>query len=239
MGARHGFLVSVFQRNLIHFPRKIKIITWTSQDGSTGDGTSARQDFGQPKHVAVNIAARQFYAGDYAGLVAGADGTFHTFWIDNRTGLAQIWTAPIVVDGKAIQNGSPELSALKDVSRDVELTIVSSNYNRASNTVTIGVRLKNTSTRAIKGPIKLRLVNVSSGIGSPSPANADNQLTQPGAVWDLSSLLENNALKPDETSAVRQLVFRVDHPRELLDGKNVRTKLLDFGARVLAVGAHP
>ncbi len=35
--------------------------------------------------------------GDTAGLTADADGTFHAFWIDNRTGIPQMWTAPIAV----------------------------------------------------------------------------------------------------------------------------------------------
>jgi hypothetical protein len=35
--------------------------------------------------------------GDTAGLVADADGVFHSLWIDNRTGVQQVWTAPIRV----------------------------------------------------------------------------------------------------------------------------------------------
>src|SRR5205823_4093868 len=32
--------------------------------------------------------------GHTTGLAADADGVFHPVWIDNRTGTAQIWTAP-------------------------------------------------------------------------------------------------------------------------------------------------
>jgi hypothetical protein len=35
--------------------------------------------------------------GDTAGLVAAADGRFHALWIDNRTGVQQVWTTPISV----------------------------------------------------------------------------------------------------------------------------------------------
>ncbi len=193
----------------------------------------------RPVHVDIFFEPRVFFAGDYAGLAADAGGTFHAFWIDNRTGLAQIWTAPISVNGKAVRNGSAELAELEDVSSGMELKIVSSSYDRASNTVTIGVSLKNSSNKLIKGPVKLRLINLSSRIGTPSPANADNQVTHPGAIWDLSRLLNDNGLKPDETSKVKELVFRVDNPRELLDGKNVQTALLDFDVRVLAGGREP
>jgi len=35
--------------------------------------------------------------GDTAGLSAAADGRFHAMWIDNRTGVQQVWTAAITV----------------------------------------------------------------------------------------------------------------------------------------------
>ena len=38
-----------------------------------------------------------FLGGDTAGLVADASGVFHAVWIDNSTGLPQVWTAPITV----------------------------------------------------------------------------------------------------------------------------------------------
>jgi hypothetical protein len=35
--------------------------------------------------------------GDTAGLAAASDGRFHALWIDNRTGVQQVWTAVITV----------------------------------------------------------------------------------------------------------------------------------------------
>jgi hypothetical protein len=35
--------------------------------------------------------------GDTAGLTADSTGVFHALWIDNRTGVQQVWTAPITV----------------------------------------------------------------------------------------------------------------------------------------------
>jgi hypothetical protein len=35
--------------------------------------------------------------GHTAGLAADANGVFHALWIDNRTGVQQVWTAPITV----------------------------------------------------------------------------------------------------------------------------------------------
>ena len=41
----------------------------------------------------------RFNGGDTAGLAADADGVFHALWIDNRTGVHQMWTATIAVRG--------------------------------------------------------------------------------------------------------------------------------------------
>ncbi len=38
--------------------------------------------------------------GDTAGLAASPDGRFHALWIDNRTGIQQVWTAPITVQSR-------------------------------------------------------------------------------------------------------------------------------------------
>jgi hypothetical protein len=36
-------------------------------------------------------------SGDTAGLAADAGGVFHPVWIDNRTGVPQMWTATVKV----------------------------------------------------------------------------------------------------------------------------------------------
>ncbi len=42
----------------------------------------------------------RFNSGDTAGLVADAGGAFHPVWIDNRTGIHQMWTAQVLVRGR-------------------------------------------------------------------------------------------------------------------------------------------
>jgi hypothetical protein len=41
----------------------------------------------------------RFNSGDTAGLPADADGVFHPLWIDNRTGIHQMWTTTVAVRG--------------------------------------------------------------------------------------------------------------------------------------------
>jgi hypothetical protein len=193
----------------------------------------------KPTHVSVFFQGRQFYAGDYAGLAADANGAFHSFWIDDRTGLAQIWTAAITVDGTAVRNGSADLAGLKDASDQTAIKIVSSNLDRATNTVTVGVQLKNTSKSTIEGPIKLRLVNLDSRMGRVSPVNADNHSGDAGAVWDVSSLLKDNVLRAHETSGMAQLVFRLEPVRDIVEGNETFYRLIDLDLRVLARAIDP
>jgi hypothetical protein len=189
-----------------------------------------------PTRVSASLNQRQFVAGDYSGLDADAAGIFHSFWIDDRTGIPQIWTAPITVVGKVVRNGDPALADLKDVSADVELKIVSTDYDRATNTVTIEAQLNNTSDKTIKGPIKLRLVHISSGTGTALAANSDNHLSEAGALWDCTSLLQGSTLKPREMSATKRLTFHVNNPQPFYDGKLVYTAsdVIDFDVRILA-----
>jgi hypothetical protein len=51
-------------------------------------------------------AGKSRFSGDTAGLVADADGVFHALWIDNRTGVHQVWTATIAVRGVVRPLGS-------------------------------------------------------------------------------------------------------------------------------------
>jgi hypothetical protein len=46
----------------------------------------------------IGFDNRQLFAGDTAGFSAAADGSFHAFWIDNRTGVPQVWSARIRVN---------------------------------------------------------------------------------------------------------------------------------------------
>lgn len=44
------------------------------------------------------IARRWAFGGDYSGLAAGADGTFHLLWADTRSGVYQLWSAAAEVE---------------------------------------------------------------------------------------------------------------------------------------------
>ena len=43
------------------------------------------------------VATRWPAGGDYSGLAAAIDGTFHVLWADSRDGIYRLWTAPVTV----------------------------------------------------------------------------------------------------------------------------------------------
>jgi hypothetical protein len=47
----------------------------------------------------TDVGDTLFNSGDTAGLTADADGVFHPLWIDNRTGVHQMWTTTVKVRG--------------------------------------------------------------------------------------------------------------------------------------------
>ena len=172
--------------------------------------------------------------GDTADLSTDATGIFHPLWVDNRTGVGQIWTAAITVQGSALKHGDTVLAKLDDISSRIEVEVVDSSFDRQRNEGTISVRLKNISKETIGGPIKLRALGVISELGRATITNADNGVTGDGALWDFTRLIDDGALAPDESSGIRSLAFRLTdlQPFKNMNGQ-FKWIFLDFDAVVL------
>jgi hypothetical protein len=48
--------------------------------------------------IAAGRESFKFMGGDTAGLTADASGVFHPVWVDNHTGVPQVWTARVTVE---------------------------------------------------------------------------------------------------------------------------------------------
>lgn len=188
----------------------------------------------------INISQFTLAGGHTAGLDADANGVFHPFWIDNRTGVAQVWTAPVTVNRKAMTNGDPELASLQDVSEKVVLKFMNPAYDLKTGRVSVDMQIQNTSEDTIILPVKLRVIRLTTGTGGVlSITGADNGVAGPGAVWDFEKMLVDKRLKPNETSGLRRLQF---HIAEIppLDGAMILSRgwgaleLIHIEARLLA-----
>jgi hypothetical protein len=188
-----------------------------------------------PGPLVVRVGVNNFFfsPGHTSGFVADAGGMFHPIWADNRTGLSQLWTAPVAVRGDVIKNGAKELADLDDVTQDVTFEFSDTTFDRSKNIVTMKARLKNTSKHRLRGPLKARVIGLQSDVGVPAILDSDNGLAGTGAIWDFSGALKEDGLKPDETSEARELTFRLSDLRSLRQGKRVRFGLVAFDVKML------
>jgi len=184
-------------------------------------------------HTDVFNAPRTYWGtGDTAGLAATADGLFHAFWLDNRTGVQQLYTADVSTDAKALRNGSPYLSNLENLSRECELEYAQTAYDPTSHTITLSFRIINNSKRVILTPLKLRATWLQSAIGRPLATKTENGVEGSGAVWDLSGLIANGRLEPGKSSSIGKLTFRIAEFRPLLGDRERLGGLIQFDSKL-------
>lgn len=186
--------------------------------------------------VTMGVALNPFFtsAGHTSGLAVDADGTFHPTWIDNHSGIAQIWTSSLRVEGKAIKHGTAYLAPLDDVSKSVTFEFGKPIFDRKSETLTLSGLLLNTSKDTLKAPLKARVLKLESELGVAEILNADNGEHGTGAVWDFSSQLVNGKLASLKRSKPKTLVFRISDLRDLGQGKDLKSGILSLDARVYA-----
>ena len=194
--------------------------------GSSDDKTSL---------VSVFVGIDDFFVsgGHTSGLAVDADGSFHPTWVDNHTGVAQLWSASVKVEGTAVKHGDPELADLKDISKSVTLELSKPNLDRVNGTLAMSARLQNISKDTVEGPVKVRVLTLESDLCVPEITNADNGQGGTGAVWDFTPQLSGAPLESMKLSAARTLSFRVSDLRPLAQGKDFKWNVLSLETRVL------
>jgi hypothetical protein len=178
--------------------------------------------------VTLSATIDPFYVsgGHTTGMAVDASGAFFPTWVDNRTGVAQLWTAPITVAGAAVKNGGQELSSLDDVSKQVKLEVASRTFDQRTGVLSIRARLRNASKDTLVAPVKLRVRTLESQLGVPGVVGADNGEKGTGAIWDLSSLLRNGSLSPGMRSQDRTIEFRLASLRGLKPGREFQSRVM-------------
>jgi hypothetical protein len=208
---------------------------FTLWGGNTGGGSREYWTRGGELKLQLHMQPHEFWAADYSGLAADAAGIFHALWTDNRTGMPQLWTAPVAISGAVVRNGDPLLAQLVDVSSKVALEIVGTQLERASGKLGMTLRLINTSTDTLRAPFKVRALGMSSQLAEIVTAtNASNGITGVGAVWDFTAVVPGGFLAPNATSGLQSMAFSLKQWRPLYGESGLRTTLVEMPVVVLA-----
>ena len=150
------------------------------------------------------------HAADTAGMAAASRRRFHPLWVDNRTGVPQVWTAAVRVDGEAAVNGSPELAALSDVTQSVAVEFANTDYDPVERSSPWTRRSPTRRSKPIVGrsqdsrdlpEVRERRARGARG-GQPSRRGAVR-------VWDFTPQLLDGRLAPGQFSHARRVRFRL------------------------------
>lgn len=181
------------------------------------------------------------WPGDYvAGITAGADGKYYAFWTDNRTGVGELYMAPVTVSGTVARHGEADLAKLEDVTSTLEIQFTSSVWESRTKTVSLEYQLLNTSRDTIVGPLKLRIVRLESDLGVPTLVFGPGRSDRGGTVLDLSHTIPRNGLRSGHTSMPQKLVVKFDNVNQLTDANKdiVHMKVKAYG-RLLSASGNP
>jgi len=189
----------------------------------------------KPGEIDIRVGLDGFYfnGGHTSGLTADAGGDFHPFWIDNRTGMPQVWTARISASGEAVRNGSSELASLEDVTGSLRLELTNLAHDVERGTISADARVTNVAKRPLRLPLIARVLDVSSDVGYPEVVTSDNAESGAGALWKFGGD-SGGTLEPGKSTPVRRLVFRLREVRPFHEGKEFRVGLIRVKARMLA-----
>ncbi len=214
---------------------------WPLESSASGGGARAMPEAPPSKApLTLGITVNQFFysSGHTSGLLVTADGVFHPLWEDNRTGVSQLWTAPVTVRGTAVRNGAAELASMADATDRVAAELTEASYDRGTSTVTAQLRLRNTSRETISGPLKARIIALNSDLGVAQLVGADNGMAAAGAIFDFSGLLRGGALMPDSTSNPRTVRIHLTDVRPFKQGDRLVFGLASLDARVYAASTR-
>src|SRR6266496_5102153 len=159
--------------------------------------------------VNIGVNEVQFRGGDTAGLAASIDGVFHPLWVDNRTGVAQVWTASVSVNDRAMQGFPEESPPLVDVTDRVVLHLELAIYDPSKGTVTTDASLENISKEPIHGPVKMRLLSLNSYLGKISVVDSNNNSDYFGAAWDFTQEIDKGVLNAGMRSRSKRMEFHI------------------------------
>jgi hypothetical protein len=179
--------------------------------------------------------------GDYTGIAVGADGVFQAFWIDNRTGVGELYAARVTVTGVVAKPDS-DLAPLDNITSAIEVQFMSSVWDARTRTISWEYQLMNTTQDTIIGPVKIRISRLSSDVGVPTLLLERGRTGRAGTIIDLSHALAGGRLLPGRTTPPQRLQVRLDDLRDTLRrglGNLVRMQVKVYGSSPRATKVAP
>jgi len=170
---------------------------------------------GERHRANVSLYAFNEIGGHTAGMAVDASGRFHPLWVDNRTGVSQMWTAPVDVEAEAARHGDPALAGLRDLTGKTALRVEQTGYDDGPRSIEITVRLRNTAEDTVVVPVHLRLLDAWSELGTPRLANGPHEGSGPGTAIPLDGSIPEGGLSPGQASQPIELRVRLASPEEL------------------------
>ncbi len=221
-------------------PDGTQLATEVTQPGDVGELAEPDEDSGARARrvgpLSVHVRNFEWIAnGHTAGLEADARGVFHPLWVDNRTGVKQVYTTAVTVSGPVVRNGAGTLAGLVDLTPAVTVNLTPAAYDSVTHVVTLRARLHNTSRDTLRGPFVMRALQVTSELGSPRVLNADNNKAIEGATWQFGSSV-GSMLPPGATTGERELKFQLIPQVAPQRGNGrvvLKSELITIDARVL------
>ena len=204
------------------FLPRVKVSTATSVPVGPGNlrpGPFVRSDRNMIVADFLSGFSRWPSGGDYIGLTADADGVFHPFWSDARTGTYQLYSAAVRVDAGTASSGAAKKEGKNapavervaaNVTDKVTVTFDPVRYDAETGEVFLQARLKNKSKEKLYPPLRVEVketihpYEVKAKLersGEPEIVNAANGKKGVGAVFDYSDAVRgSDGLEPDGVS---------------------------------------
>jgi hypothetical protein len=209
-------------------------------------GGGRRRDEGRTDTVDVSVSPSPvaYYPwnsapGDYAGMAGGADGVFHTFWIGNRTGVGELYTARVTVSGTVGRVRDGELANLENLTSAIEFQYTSSVWNSKTRTISLEYRMLNTSRDTIRRPLKLRIVRLESDLGVPTLLLGQTSTGETATILDLSRALPASGLAPGQATLPQAMRVKLDDVVDVLDWNQRDIVHLNMQVYATVAGGHP
>ncbi|HJZ81658.1 MAG TPA: hypothetical protein VKD91_14980, partial [Pyrinomonadaceae bacterium] len=174
-------------------------------------------------------------AGHTVDMVVDTQDVFHPIWLDNRTGVMQVWTAPVTVTGRASRPDITSLKGFVSVGSALRLESRDVSYDPSTRIAVLTTRVVNTSNAPVALPVKLHLTDLSSDVGSVLILNADNGAPGIDAIWAFKGAqAADRELRPNSGTASRELRFQVTLNDPLTDLLDPRWRLFRYEVELLA-----